>query len=121
MMSARETTVTGDLSGLPESETGARHLVWWGNAGFMAIEGIGFALAAGAYLYLASQSKAWPPAGDRLPDLAWSGIFTIGLIASALPNIWVLRRAEAKDEGGVRIGALAMTIVGTVLLAVRWI
>ena len=99
---------------------GRAHLVWWGNIGFMLIEGTAFALAVGAYLYLQSQTPAWPPAGDRLPGLLWSGIFTAGLIASALPNVWVLRRARAKDELGVRRGVLAMTIVGAVLMAIRW-
>jgi cytochrome c oxidase subunit 3 len=31
----------------------------------MLIEGTGFALAAAAYLYLLTQSPAWPPEGTR--------------------------------------------------------
>ena len=40
--------VVADLSSLPSGAIGARHLVWWGNVGFMVIEGTGFALAAAA-------------------------------------------------------------------------
>lgn len=53
---ARPVRVVGDLSGLPDSAQRASHLGWWGNIGFMAIEGTGFLLAAGVYLYLRSQS-----------------------------------------------------------------
>jgi cytochrome c oxidase subunit 3 len=112
--------VVGDLSGLPDSANGHAHLVWWGNIGFMLIEGTAFALAAGAYLYLQSQSPTWPPPGDALPGLLWSGIFTVALLLSELPNIWVRRRALAKDERAVRIGVALMTVIGLILLGLRW-
>lgn len=111
--------VVGDLSELPESASGARHLVWWGNIGFMAIEGTAFALAAGAYLYLMSQTAGWPPTGVRPPALLWAAVLTLGLLLSEIPNLWVRRRAKAKDESGVRIGTLAMSIIGALLLIPR--
>ncbi len=120
MTEARASRIVGDLSDLPESAMGPAHLVWWGNIGFMLIEGTAFLLAIGAYLYLQSQTSPWPPKGDALPGMLWSGIFTAGLLASELPNIWVLRRARAKDERGVRRGVLAMTAIGLILLAFRW-
>ncbi len=109
----------GDLSDLPETAAGASHLVWWGNVGFMLIEGTGFLLAAGAYLYLRSESPHWPPTGDRLPDLLWSTVFTVALVASELPNLWVFRMAREKSEWGVRFGTLLMAVLGAILLAVR--
>ncbi len=115
----RSVWIVGDLSGLPDSASGANHLVWWGNIAFMLIEGTGFALAVAIYLYLAMQAPAWPPAGQRPPDLPWSAVFTLGLLLSMLPNLWVLHRARAKDTRGVRIGSLAMTIVGAILLVPR--
>jgi cytochrome c oxidase subunit 3 len=116
----RATKVVGDdLSALPDSADGARSLLWWSNLGFMLIEGTGFALTAGAYLYLQSQSPAWPPAGDARPDLFWSSLFTIGLLASQWPNLWLLKQARRKDERAVRIGALAMVVIGAVLLVAR--
>lgn len=121
MTGAIGTHVVGDLSGLPESASGPRHLVWWGNIGFMAIEGTAFALAIGAYLYLMSESPAWPPAGVRPPDLLWPAVLTTGLLLSELPNIWVRRRALAKDERGVRLGTLVMTLFGLALLIPRWL
>lgn len=110
----------GDLSGLPTSAQGARHLIWWGNISFMLIEGTGFLLAIGAYLYLQSQSPHWPPPGDRLPGLGWSGVFTIGLLLSEIPNLWVLKQTRAKNVAGARIGTLVMTIIGLALVGARW-
>jgi cytochrome c oxidase subunit III len=119
MSDARPPRIVGDLAGLPESAGGARHLVWWGNIGFMAIEGTAFALAAGTYLYLMSQTPGWPPAGMRPPDLFWPAILTLGLLLSALPNLWVRRRAIARDERGVRLGTAGMTLLGLLLLIPR--
>ncbi|MEH3121356.1 MAG: cytochrome C oxidase subunit III [Sphingomonas phyllosphaerae] len=118
--SAREVEIVGDLSDLPASASGARHLVWWGNIGFMLIEGTGFALAVSAYLYLMTQqAPAWPPPGTRPPDLSWGVVFTLGLVLSELPNLWVRRRALAKDARGVRIGVAVMAVVGLLLLIPR--
>ncbi|MHC9420193.1 cytochrome c oxidase subunit 3 [Sphingomonas citri] len=120
VVAPREVEVVGDLSGLPASASGARHLVWWGNIGFMLIEGTGFALAAAAYLYLMTQqAPAWPPPGTRPPDLSWGLVFTLGLLLSELPNLWVRRRALAKDARGVRVGVAAMAVLGLLLLIPR--
>jgi cytochrome c oxidase subunit 3 len=120
MSEAIHTRIVGDLSELPESASGARHLVWWGNIGFMAIEGTAFALAIGVYLYLMSQTAGWPPSGTRPPDWLWSIVLTIGLLLSEIPNLWVRRKTIEKDERGVRVGTLIMTIIGLLLLIPRW-
>lgn len=119
MNELRPIEVIGDLSRLPASASGPRNVVWWGNIGFMTIEGTGFALAIAAYLYLAMQAPAWPPNGHAPPGLFWSAVFTGGLLLSALPNLWVLRCARRKDTRGVRVGTLAMTVIGAVLLVPR--
>ena len=120
MIQHRPIRRVGDLSGLPSSAHGSRHVVWWGNISFMLIEGTGFLLAIGAYLYLMSQSLHWPPLGDSAPDLFWSSFFTLGLVLSAMPNLWILREARAKNTSRVRLGTLAMTVIGLALAAARW-
>jgi heme/copper-type cytochrome/quinol oxidase subunit 3 len=119
MNAPRPERIVGDLSGLPESARGPRSVVWWGNVGFMLIEGTAFALAAGAYLYLRSESPHWPPRGDPLPRLMWSAVFTVGLILSELPNRWVAKQAKARNAAPVRIGVSLMTVLGLALLALR--
>ena len=118
-MTAPRPRIVGDLSALPESARGADHLVWWGNLGFMLIEGTGFVLAIGVYLFLWSRSAHWPPQGDPLPNLLWSGVFTAALLLSEIVNLWLKRRVSAHDENAVRYGALAMTLIGIVLLGLR--
>lgn len=119
MTTPREVEIVGDLSGLPETAEGAAHLVWWGNVGFMVIEGTGFALAAAAYLYLPTQAPHWPPPGDRPPDLTWGVIFTVGLLLSEIPNLWVLHCARDQDARGVRIGVVAMAVIAALLFIPR--
>jgi heme/copper-type cytochrome/quinol oxidase subunit 3 len=120
MKFARDIEIVRDLSDLPDSASGPRHLVWWGNIGFMLIEGTGFALAAAAYLYVMTQAAHWPPPGDPPPGLLWSGIFTGGMLLSWLPNLWLLRCVRAKHVAGVRWGMLAMTVLSGLLLVPRW-
>jgi len=44
--------VVQDVSALPTYGFGPRMTTTWGTLGFCALEGTGFALAVGAYLYL---------------------------------------------------------------------
>lgn len=115
----RAVEIVGSVADLPRSASGARHLVWWGNIGFMLIEGTGFLLAAAAYLYLMTQAPAWPPNGDPPPDLAWGTIFTIALLLSEIPNLYVLRCARAKHVAGIRWGSLAMVAIALLLMVPR--
>jgi cytochrome c oxidase subunit 3 len=119
MSANTQVKIVGDLSDLPEAAIGPRSLVWWGTLGFMLIEGMGFLLAAGAYLYLRGRAGGWPPPGDKPPDL-WPGfVFTGLLLASEIPNRWVAAKAKAKDARAVRWGVLGMTVLGLAVLAVR--
>lgn len=113
--------VVGDVAPLPEAAFGPRSLIWWGSFGFMLLEGSGFLLAGGVYIYLASRGSSWPPAGDRPPNLLWSAVFTVGLVLSAFPNLWVRRQAHRMRSKAVRRGVLLMTVVGAALLAVRFV
>ena len=51
---------TLDVSALPEVVFGHKDTTWWGTLGFCALEGMGFALAIGAYLYLVHVNPQWP-------------------------------------------------------------
>jgi heme/copper-type cytochrome/quinol oxidase subunit 3 len=112
-------TPVRDVSDLPTSTMGPRSLLWWGTLGFMLIEGTGFVLAAGAYLYLRGQAGAWPPRGVAPPDHLYGALFTVLLVASALPNHWVTRQAQRKRETAVRWGVAFMALLGVLLTAVR--
>jgi cytochrome c oxidase subunit 3 len=119
MIFGRDIEIVDDLSSLPSSASGPRHLVWWGNIGFMLIEGTGFALAAAAYLYLMTQAPQWPPAGDYPPRLLWGSLFTVGLLLSEAVNLWVLHCVRNKHLAGVRWGTAAMALIAALLFVPR--
>jgi cytochrome c oxidase subunit III len=104
----RQHTVT-DLSHLRTFGTGPRSTTWWGTLGFVALEGTGFALAAGAYLYLAYPPNHWP-----------GTIVTILLLASVVPNHILSRYAKKCDLLPVRLGLVVMCAFGIAPLVVRW-
>ncbi len=108
-----------DLSRLPTYAFGNRNLIWWGTAGFMLIEGMAFVLAAGAYLYIRGRGLHWPPEGTAAPDLLWGTLFTLAMLASLVPNLWLDKAAKRLDLRGVRIGMSVMTVIAVVVLVIR--
>ncbi|MDB5596388.1 MAG: putative cytochrome c oxidase subunit protein [Hyphomicrobiales bacterium] len=107
-----------DLSYLPQYGYGSRSTAFWGTAGFMLIEGTGFALAAGTYLYLALVNQTWP-LGAAPPGLLWSSLLTFVLVASVWMNQITKRHAEHEDLRLVRRDLVVMSVIGFVVLALR--
>jgi cytochrome c oxidase subunit 3 len=123
-MSAREIDerplqFAGDLSHLPEHGHSHRSLTWWGMMGLICVEGIALGLAAAAYLYLSGHEPNWPPY-RVLPSLGWGIAFTTILVLSFVPNMLLNRRAEQEQIGPVRLWLIVMTLIGVVLVAIRW-
>jgi heme/copper-type cytochrome/quinol oxidase subunit 3 len=107
-----------DLSALPSYGFGTKSPVWWGTLAFVAIEGGGFIVAIASYLYLAFVNRAWP-LGAPPPDLGPGTAVLILLLISLGPNWWLDRAAHAEDLRKVRIGMVAMTLLGLAPLIVR--
>ncbi|ESW89356.1 cytochrome C oxidase subunit III [Mesorhizobium sp. M1060] len=108
-----------DLSALPTFGHGPRSPTWWGTLGFMALEGMGFALAAGAYLYLATLWPNWRLSAPH-PN-HWPGtIVTILFIISVVPNHILHGHAKQCAIVPVRIGLVVMSLLGLAPLVVRW-
>jgi cytochrome c oxidase subunit 3 len=110
--------IVRDLSQLPTCAFGSRTLTWWGTLGFMALEGTGFALAVGSYLYLMTLAPKWPLNAAQ-PDY-WPGtIVTVLLLVSVPLNKLVARWAHRQDMRKVRWGLVGMTLLGIAPLVVR--
>lgn len=114
----RRIAIVGDLSHLPDYAFGPATLGWWGNIGFMLIEGMAFLLAIGVYLYLIPLEQHWPP-GSPPPDLRYGTALTLVMLASLVPNNWLIRRARREDLAAVRRGLPLMIGIGAVLLILR--
>lgn len=109
-----------DVSGLPSYGFSHRSLMWWGNAGMIAIEGVAFGFMIVIYFYLRSLARTWPDAGTP-PNLLW-GTVNMGIIlVSLLPNWYTNQAAINRDVTRVRLGLIACAIVGLVLCIVRWL
>jgi len=110
--------IVADLASLPASGWGTKSQWFWGVAGFMAIEGMGFLLAMGSYLYLMSGAKTWPM--DAPPaDLLWGSLLTLVMVLSLLPNAWVGKAASQKRLGPTLVGLVVMSLVAVGCLAIR--
>jgi len=106
-----------DLADLPMHGLGSASPTWWGTLGFMLLEGTGFALVLGIYLYLASLARTWPPAPP--PDLLPGTAVTAVLVASVVPNLLISRWAEQQDLAKVRAAIIVMSICGIIPLVIR--
>jgi cytochrome c oxidase subunit 3 len=110
--------IVADLSRLPLHGMGAASVTWWGTLAFMLIEGTGFALAIAVYLYLMALATTWPIDAPR-PDLLPGTIVTLLLLVSLVPNYLVARWAGRQDLPKVKLGLVAMSILGIAPLVVR--
>ena len=106
-----------DVSELPTYGFGHRSPIWWGTLGFVTLEGMGFALAAGAYFYLAWLNPQWPI--GRPPDLVVSTALLILLGLSLVPNIWLDAAAREENIAKVRIGLVAASVIGLAAIGLR--
>ena len=108
-----------DLSALPMHGMGTASLTWWGTLGFMLLEGTGFVLGVGIYLYLKSIAPEWPLAAQP-PDLGPGTAVTILLFLSLIPNFLIPRWAEREEMTKIRIALIVMCVMGAAPLVLRW-
>lgn len=111
--------IARDLSKLPTSAFGPRTLTWWGTLGFMALEGTGFILAVGSYLYLMTLAPKWPLNAAQ-PDYGPGTIVTLLLLVSVPLNMFLNRWAQRQDMRKVQLGLVGMTLLGIAPLVARW-
>jgi heme/copper-type cytochrome/quinol oxidase subunit 3 len=110
--------VVADLSSLPTFAQQSASVTWWGTLGFMLLEGTGFALAVGIYLYLFSLATDWPIRAP-VPDLGPGTWITVLLLASVVPNHFLSKWAGAENLRKVRIGLVVMSLLGIAPLIIR--
>lgn len=107
-----------DVRNLPTAAFGLRPHMAWGTLAFIMLEATGFALAAGAYLYLRAVNDDWP-LGVPPPDPGPSIALTLLMLVSALPNHLIKKKARERKVWAVRLLLVVMSLVGLLLLAIR--
>jgi len=108
-----------DVSSLAPSAFGSRSVMYWATLGLMAIEGTAFALAIGAYFFLATHSDGWPPGDIPPPMLRWGTLNTLILLLSLVPNQLAKKAAERVDLRGVRIWLVVALLFAVAFNVVR--
>ena len=107
-----------DVSGLPSYGFSHRSLMWWGNAGMMAIEGVAFGFMIVIYFYLRSLAPTWPDSGSP-PDLLWGTVNLVVIVLSAVPNQIAGNAAVDRDTRKVRFALIVCCVFGLALCIVR--
>jgi heme/copper-type cytochrome/quinol oxidase subunit 3 len=108
-----------DVAGLPSYGFAHRSLMWWGNAGMMAIEGVAFGFMIVIYFYLRSLSRSWPGVGVP-PDLFWGTLNLVIILVSAVPNYLAGESAVDRDKHKVRLWLVLCCLFQLALCVVRW-
>jgi len=103
---------------LPSYAHGHRSPMWWGTLGFAAAEGMGFVMVTGAYFYLIFINGRWPLSAPP-PDLLWSSLFTVLVLASIWPNQLAKKSGEREDLAGTRLYLVIMSLISLILLVLR--
>lgn len=110
--------IRGDLSRLPATGYGLHGLWGWAGAGFMVIEGAGFALACATYIYLMNSAPHWP-LDDRPPDLLWGTAQTVLLLASLAPNLILSKASRRRDLAATRRWSVILGVMNALCLVIR--
>jgi heme/copper-type cytochrome/quinol oxidase subunit 3 len=122
---------TIDVSHLPEEAFGERSPVWWGNTLMLFIESSTMAILIVSYFYLRMNFEKWPPPkidvyppiDHPVPDLGFSTLNVLLLVASVPLMIWTHRAALRMDKRKVLIGVgvmLAASVIVSVLRCVEF-
>ncbi len=113
-----KTHIVGDVANISTAGFGSAALTWWGSMAFMALEGTGFALAAGVLLYLVTLGNPWP-LNAPVPN-HWAGTGVAILMLASVPLNFLLDRwARAQDLRKVQLGLIGMSLFGIAPLILR--
>lgn len=109
-----------DVSRLPTVTFGPRDLMWWGTAGFVAIEGTTLFICVATYFYLRLNFQSWPPEHTLRPSLFWPTVQVVLMLASNGPNFLLQQAARALDLNAVRKWLVLEAVLCVVFVVLRW-
>lgn len=108
-----------DVSDLPPISISNQAPLWWGQACFVAIEGMMFSILLASYLYARLRMDVWPPPGDQFPHLVIPTVALIPLLLSAGCSYWASEAAKKDDRRGMILGMLLNLVLAAVFFAMR--
>ena len=118
----RQQRIVADVSAPADLRLRPDEPDWWGTLGFCAIEGMGFALAIGAYFYLACRRTRTGRSATSPPD-HWPGTLVLVVLLvehrAELPSS-TRRASEREPAARSGSGSSSCRVVGVVLVAIRF-
>lgn len=90
---------------------------WWGMATLIATEAMVFLALLSAYWFLRAASPTWPQDGIDPPELVRSGIFSVVLLSSSIPIVWMEFALARGHMRAVKLTLLAAFLMGSAFLA----
>lgn len=106
-------------SRLSDYATGSSATGWWAITMLMLIESTVFAGLIATYFYLFANATVWPPDGTSQPKLGLPIVYTIVLLASAVPAVLADMRLRAGDLRRMRLFRALATILLIVFLVLK--
>ena len=92
---------------------------WWGMVILILNETVIFASLLASYFYIRFNSVLWPPQGEKLPELTFSGINTVILLSSSLVIQWAVSSIRRGELNRFRIGFLIAFLMGAGFLGIQ--
>lgn len=105
--------------GLTTYATGAGSTGWWAIVFLIMIEATVFAGLIASYFYFFSNATVWPPDGIEPPHLLVPTIYTVILLASAIPAYLGDRALADGNIGGLRLWRAIGSVMLVVFLAIK--
>jgi cytochrome c oxidase subunit III len=111
--------IVGQLGHLDAAAFGSRSLWFWATVAFMLMEGVGFALALGSYVYLTGAGPDRWPLKSAPPEL-WAGsLQMLVMLVSLWPNLILARAARAQQQDKTRFWAVVISLITVLCFVIR--
>ncbi|MGP0174196.1 cytochrome c oxidase subunit 3 [Pseudomonas sp. NCHU5208] len=109
-----------DVSSLSRFQAGPEAPLWWGIVGLVLIEGTVVASFIASYFYLRLYQPQWPPAGVAPPELLWSTLNLIMLLASCVTMWWAGNQLKQDRRRRFTLATATSVLLASLVLLSRW-
>lgn len=89
---------------------------WWGTLVLVTTEGMVFLALLSSYFFLRATARHWPLGGLPLPELPRTILFSVILIASSIPIVWMEVALRRGHMGQVKAMLLIAFVMGGAFL-----
>jgi cytochrome c oxidase subunit 3 len=100
----------------PVPRTRGYPTAWWGMVVLIATEAMVFLALLSAYFFVRAGESAWPPHGIAPPELPRTILFTVVLLASSIPILWMEHELPRGNMRQVKLSLAIAFVMGAAFL-----